>query len=62
MTKSSFWFVWKIPALLALLTLFGLLAALLGTGAWHWAAWLALAVPVFTGLWFSFRKKPGAIE
>lgn len=47
-TRGNFWFVWRIPAILAALTVFGLLAALLGTGAWHWASWLALAVPLIT--------------
>jgi hypothetical protein len=38
--------IWTKPLLLAALTLFGLLAALLGTGGWHVLAWLALAVPL----------------
>jgi hypothetical protein len=41
--SGNFWFVWRAPTILAILTLFGLLTALLKTGAWHWAAWLALA-------------------
>ncbi|MFC7297498.1 hypothetical protein [Herminiimonas aquatilis] len=54
--RSTFWFVWRTPTLLAILTLFGLLAALLKTGVWHWAAWVALAIPVVAGLWFSFKR------
>jgi hypothetical protein len=38
--------VWAIPLLLAALTIFGLLSALLGTGMWKVFAWIALAVPV----------------
>lgn len=38
--------VWGIPVLLSLITLFGLLAALLGTGACWVLAWLAMAVPL----------------
>jgi len=38
--------LWKVPFLLAALTVFGLLAALLGTGAWHWLSWSALLIPV----------------
>ncbi|GAB2886688.1 hypothetical protein GCM10027278_03740 [Paralcaligenes ginsengisoli] len=44
--------VWAAPVLLGVLTLFGLLAALLGTGLWHWAAWLALAIPVAVASFF----------
>ncbi len=45
--KRSFWFVWGWPLALAVLTLFGLLAALLGQeGAWLWLSWSALGVPV----------------
>jgi hypothetical protein len=50
--------VWGIPVLLGLLTTFGLLAALLGTGVWHGLAWLGLAVPVLVGarFWLVPRK------
>lgn len=37
--------------LLGALTLFGLLAALLGTEFWHVASWLTLSVPLVVGLW-----------
>ncbi|MDR5779463.1 hypothetical protein QCE63_08480 [Caballeronia sp. LZ065] len=54
--------IWTIPLLLAVLTLFGLLSALLGTGVWHPLAWLALAVPVavvlMVGLKASLRRPP----
>ncbi|SAI74548.1 membrane protein [Bordetella ansorpii] len=42
-TRSHFMFVWGMPILLGILSTFGLLAALLGTGIWHWASWLSLA-------------------
>ncbi len=45
--KRSFWFVWGWPLALAVLTLFGLLAALLGQeGTWLWLSWSALAMPL----------------
>ncbi|MDR5813488.1 hypothetical protein QCE62_07790 [Caballeronia sp. LZ033] len=54
--------IWTIPLLLAALTLFGLLSALLGTGVWHALAWLALAVPVAVvlkvGLTVGLRRRP----
>lgn len=40
----GFLFVWGMPILLGALSIFGLLAALLGTGAWHWASWTALSI------------------
>lgn len=40
----GFMFVWGAPILLGVLSVFGLLAALLGTGAWHWASWITLTV------------------
>lgn len=56
-TRSHFWFIWRVPLLLALLTLFGLLVALLKTGIWHWVAWIALAAPVVIGLWYSYKPR-----
>lgn len=54
--NSVFLHIWKYPMLLAVLTMFGLLSALLGTGAWHLLSWMALSVPVILGIRFSFRK------
>lgn len=50
-TAGAFWRIWRTPALLAVLTLFGLVAALLGTGAWYWAAWMALSAPAVAAVW-----------
>lgn len=55
---GSFRFVWGIPLLLAVLTVFGLLAALLGTGIWHGLSWLAMLVPVLVGLRYSLWPRP----
>lgn len=46
MPANNFSRIWSIPILLAALTLFGLLAALLGVGIWHGLAWTALCVPL----------------
>lgn len=53
--------VWSMPTLLAVLTLFGLLAALLGLGVWHWLSWIALCVPlgVIGWKWGRAVRKPG---
>lgn len=44
------WEIWRIPLALAVLTMFGLLMALLGANSWRWVAWLALLVPIAVGL------------
>lgn len=47
---------WAIPALLALVTLFGLLAALVGEGGIWWAlSWATLAVPCACSAYYFVR-------
>ena len=53
---SNFWFVWRMPLILAALTLFALIIALVKTGFWHWAAWAALAMPIVVGFWYSLIR------
>jgi membrane protein implicated in regulation of membrane protease activity len=43
--------IFGAPILLAALTVFGLLAALLGEGWWHALAWLALSIPLVSIVW-----------
>jgi hypothetical protein len=60
-SRQSFSKIWGAPVLLIVLTCFGLLAALLGTGIWHWASWLCLAIVLGTGIVYWLRpgkKKP----
>jgi hypothetical protein len=49
--------VWRTPLWLAGLTAFGLLAALLGTGPWRWAAWIALGAPLATALRLTCQRR-----
>jgi len=56
MTTSTFKKVWRIPLLLGILTLFGLLAALLGTGTWYGLAWVAMAIPLVLIIYHTFKK------
>lgn len=44
--KTTFQKTWGTPLLLALLTVIGLLAALLGDGGWRVFAWALLAIPL----------------
>jgi hypothetical protein len=50
--------VWCAPLTLGTITLFGLLAALLGAGYWYWIAWAAMLIPVIVSLrkvWINCR-------
>jgi hypothetical protein len=45
--NGSAWRIWRWPTVLALLTVFGLLSALLGEGGVWWAlSWIALSLPL----------------
>ena len=48
--------IWRWPMLLALLSLFGLVSALLADGLWDTPSWLALAVPVVLCIRFGLRR------
>lgn len=53
--------VWTVPVVLAVLTMGGLLSALLGEHlVWKAISWLALAVPVVVGAWMSRPRGKGA--
>ena len=46
-SRHSFGQVWRWPMVLAALTVFGLLSALLGQGGVWWAlSWIALSIPL----------------
>jgi hypothetical protein len=47
-----------VPVVLAALTLFGLLAALLGEGPWHVLSWLALSIPLVSIAWHVSHRAP----
>lgn len=50
---------WGAPGLLALASLVGLLAALLGDGAWDVLSWLALGAPVAVIGWMWGGRRRG---
>lgn len=56
-SPGGFWFIWRMPALLALATALGLLAALLGRNHWLYLAWALLSTPVMVSLWFAIRRR-----
>ncbi|MBP0599382.1 hypothetical protein J8I26_14795 [Herbaspirillum sp. LeCh32-8] len=57
--QSEFLHLWGMPILLGLLTAFGLLAALLGQGVWHWLAWLAIATPIVVMAYHLCKREAG---
>lgn len=57
MNKQHFKKVWLIPLLLAILTLFGLLSALLGTGYWYDLSWAAMTLPPAIIVWKVWGKR-----
>lgn len=53
--KSDFWHVFAAPTLMAVLSLVGLVAALVGDGAWDGVSWLTLGIPVAVMGWYMVR-------
>jgi hypothetical protein len=47
--------LWGIPLLLGVLTIVGLVSALLGDGIWDTVSAFALGAPVVAGAWCSLR-------
>lgn len=54
--------IWTIPVIIAVLTVFGLLSALMGTGIWYALSWITLCIPLGIMSWHVFRnaEKPSA--
>lgn len=48
--------LWGAPILLGILTLIGLLSALLGDGIWDVLSALTLGIPVVVIIWCFFKK------
>jgi hypothetical protein len=44
--RRGLWMIFRWPLLLAVLSLFGLLSALIGDGVYDWLSWLSLGVPL----------------
>ncbi|WP_166106878.1 hypothetical protein [Duganella aceris] len=54
---SPFLRMWGAPTLLAILTIIGLLSALIGDGVWDALSAVTLGVPVLCCLWYGLRRK-----
>lgn len=55
--QSSFKKTWSVPTYLGAITLFGLLAALLGTGFWYPLAWISMTLPLVAIIYHINRHK-----
>jgi hypothetical protein len=53
--NGAFVKLWGMPILLGLLTIIGLVSALLGDGIWDIVSACALGAPVAAGAWHSLR-------
>jgi hypothetical protein len=56
-SRSLFRGIWKAPLWIAFFTAAGLVAALLGDGAWDVFSWIALAIPVAIVFWIFSRSR-----
>lgn len=48
--------LWGAPVLLGLLTIVGLLSALLGDGMWDVLSAVTLSIPVAATIWYGLKK------
>jgi hypothetical protein len=46
------WALWGAPILLAVLSIVGLLSALVGDGPWDAVSWIGLGIPCLVCLWY----------
>lgn len=49
--RNPLWRTFRLPIVIAVISLVGLLAALLGNGALDWLSWIGLALPVAMIAW-----------
>jgi hypothetical protein len=56
MKRKAFFRLWGWPIALGLLTIAGLISALLGDGVWDHLSAVALGIPVLVCLWFGLRR------
>lgn len=54
---SPFRRVWAAPIVIAIISLIGLVAALLGDGLNDWVSWIGLAVPLVVIVWARLKRR-----
>ena len=60
--RQPFGPVWTVPILLGVLTIAGLVSALLGDGLWDDLSALTLGTVVLVGMWYSVRKQRVSVK
>ena len=55
--NGAFMRLWGAPIALAILTIIGLISALVGDGVWDYLSAVALGMPVLTGAWYGLRNR-----
>lgn len=55
--NRSFWHIWTIPLVLSVLSLIGLIAALVGDGFMDFVSWLTLGIPLVIIGWYVYRPQ-----
>lgn len=58
MHKLKFWTIYRIPIALALISVAGLILALIGDSAWDWTAWVLLGLPLAIAATCLLRSQP----
>lgn len=53
--SNRFMKLWGMPILLGIVSMAGLIAAILGTGIWHGLSWLLLSYPIYI-MWVYGKK------
>lgn len=48
--------LWGVPLLLAIISLVGLISALVGDGLLDFLSWLGLGIPLLVIAWYLFKK------
>jgi hypothetical protein len=54
---APFLALWGWPAVFAVVTVIGLVGALVGDGRWDWLGWIGLGMPTGAALWFGLRGR-----
>ncbi|CAN5810546.1 hypothetical protein BH09PSE5_BH09PSE5_18840 [soil metagenome] len=51
------WSLWGVPILMAVVSVIGLLSALLGDGAWDAVSWVGLGIPLVVCVWYGWMRR-----